>query len=1038
MRKYAVLLLFSFLFFSTALADNVTISGEVRDDDGNFVSCEAYFDGESQGTSQNGYFSITASRDADNTHGLSLVKPGYDGPSLEVATDGNISIKAYLRKIIVTGQVLSRYRYGSAYTYPVNEAAITLTNSLGQTLSAASDPSGYYKFTAVPNGTYTLNITKEGLKSVSRTVQVSGDTSLVQDTLLPATIIVTVDDSDTRAPLSGCTVFLKNMQGDVVKSDLTNSNGIATMSYGGEGDMIIQAIPHADRAVNTQTININEGVRNEATISLTRPTTVEITVDSSAESGTGSLKAAIDSAKNSSYQAIINILDGLTISVASPLIVKNNNNQPITINGRDCTLRRKASFANGPMMAIDSPYVSIAGITFNGNSAGSQIVSVQASAARISYCQFVNPGTSGQEITVSGDKSLFFNNHFTTGVDVSGRDNLFDNNTFVVPGIGINLTNSATNCAVRDNSITVTGVSTAVVSAVDRIEISNNSISNASRGIALTNSIAMYDRIIGNNTLTACAIGIDVRDRTNIVCNNTIDGGGMGKGIVVEGNGHVIYGNTIANCLDAAIEAANTSNFGISKNTISSSNKGIKIENCQTVQVKDNTIGSASGSGSIGISYATVTSPESQDNLVTGQDTAIKWDNTTNAESRSDKTINNTTDGVNLSNTVSGKFLDLFSRRNQQDLRDNSTGGAKKIFGAYSEKTYLRNNIQDNPDYTMFDNYLGEISGQTYTLSAPDLSFARVRLNAGDLFIRMAATERCAFNYWLQAGDSDVRARSLGSVELNPNQYENARMPLRSGMGMLKSQVLVQATASDNGVGPFVSYPVTVIGAQIGFDDGITGTRYATQKAWNSYTGRINNLGSASDSFTVKLIGPDGPIDSNGSYVFKVSGQDVTSQVLSSSGYQTAAITAGGYLPIELLVKPAAGVRNLTLRLKATSDTDNVDSYVSVLTFDTTRSQIKPNRYVTPQYDRSRKIVNMSIYRDSSSSGASAQAATGEVATIIIYDLSGRVVLRQETAVVSGYNTSELNTSSLGRGSYVYQVVIGGQVIARGKIAITN
>jgi len=927
---------------------------------------------------------------------------------------------------------------------PVETATVTVTYPDQSVHTGTTSADGTCLFTAVPSGTLNVEVAKDGTQTVVRDVTPSDPDTDQLFTLSRWFINVTVTDGGTAVP--GAALFLiEKASGDILNNGVTNSNGVATIVV--PDDFVSGTV--CDLRIEPHSHNYT--LKNLGAV--TASTAVQYNVSNS--------RSIVDIGSYAELNTFLTTGGGQIGRLTSDIQITAQitaDKPDKTVLGNDYTITSSIAGFLTPAIQVDADYVRFSGVKFDAQNTRKNFIHVQASYCLIYNCTILNEAANGKGITSNNPFGATPHQLTIAYCTLAGSIGLvdFDNGQF------------------RDNTQTVvSGVTESLV------EMNNESLNYRIENNSLTNPDKTANGLVPrgagawvlNNTITGCQNGISVRPSLNspkmIVNNNTITGASLGIG--VQGDGGtvgtiVLSDNTITNFDNQGVQALNVVSVVAANNDISYAGSDGFVLTTPTIYValNHNTIEHCSGKG-VSLTGLTAGSPSLRANTVrlnSGNGIELSGTNTTFTLR---KNVSASNGGKGLSVSTSGAGLTLDSTNDI--VAANSTTG---ITVNNAVAGFKRSNSSDN---STTDGDL-DIAG-TSTVNAGESSFGVIKGNTDVNLIDRDSAYRQADNYSPEEiqGVTDTINQNSGNATVVIDQpVANADLVLFFGksveelanaIGGNQQQeigifwgIIVPTTdpvTIDLGAEEYSTQPLIVAGikakkpikavvtqptvvdtvSRLGSERQPVVPRYAGPKETITIPWVITNDGNYTGNFNLRAtatVVPSGQSANWGvKYVNHADGSEITAQV-AGTGYETT-ISDTFQVDIQVTNKPGA--------------TDRIEITPIVTAGGNVESGMKATIYAAAVGIK--KAVPMvsgntlQLYvPGTQASGIQAAAAGTKTATLLIYDLSGKVIHRQDFTMETETTVVEKSLTSLGAGTYVYQIVVDGSVFDQGRFPVVR
>ncbi|MFH1576787.1 MAG: right-handed parallel beta-helix repeat-containing protein [Candidatus Margulisiibacteriota bacterium] len=921
---------------------------------------------------------------------------------------------------------------------PVENATVTATYPDQSVHVETTSADGRCLFAPVALGSYNIQVEKDGLQTVARDITLSDADTDQLFTLNRWFIDVTVSESGTAVP--GAAVILFKKAGDVfLNAGVTNANGntqiVIPDGFISGTECFLRIVPHSHDLVAkdlgaitaSKVVNVNvSNTRSTANISSFAELNSFLTTGS-AQIGvlTNNIDVPAQITINKAHKTLVG--DGYTITSSIPGILT-------------------------PAFQVDADYVRFHGVKFDAQNESKNFIHVRASYCSIYDSEILNEAANGKGITSNNDFGATPHQLTIANCTISGSVGLvafingqFRNNTQNMAAGGteamFSANNQSLNCRIENNTITANGkTATALDSRGAGAWIINNIIAGGSLGTyvkAVLNSPAV--RVI-NNTIAGCGTGMRVEGDgatwgTYVLSNNTItntDNQGIQALSVVS---LVATNNTISNAgSDGFTLTTPTTYVALDHNVIENCGaRGISITGLTggTPQLRANTSRSHGGAG-IYLS-GTNTSISSRKNVSAGS-TGMGFvvDGTNNTlDSTNDIVAANIDDGTSINNTTASfkrsSFCNNGAGKKSLSLLGTSTVKAdESTFCEIEGNTDANSRLRDVA-YREANNY-----------SPEELQGVEVTVNqnsgSGVVTIGQAVANAnliCFFGRSLEELANAVggnQEQEIGifwgfntpttdgvTIDLGPDEYST--QPL-----------IVAGSKNDKPIKAVMAQPTVIdVASKFGAERKPVVVRYAGPQATVTIPWVVTNDGNYTGNFNLKAtatVVPSGQ-DANWGVKYIAYNSDITAQIIGS-GYVTP-ISGAFQIDIQVTNRPGA--------------TDRIEIAPIVTAGGNVESGMKATVYAAAVGGK--KTVPMvsgstlQLYvPGTQTSGIQAAASGTKTATLIIFDLSGKVIHRQDFTMQADTTVVEKSLTSLGAGTYVYQIIVDGSVFDQGRFPV--
>lgn len=167
-------------------------------------------------------------------------------------------------------------------------------------------------------------------------------------------------------------------------------------------------------------------------------------------------------------------------------------------------------------------------------------------------------------------------------------------------------------------------------------------------------------------------------------------------------------------------------------------------------------------------------------------------------------------------------------------------------------------------------------------------------------------------------------------------------------------------------------------------------------------------------------------------YVVKDGTTDITSNT-ENSGDEISLSSAQKYTSISVVLMPLEKSAN-SMQLGFTLSTKGYANNYLLRNINA-QAGVEPNitgaGSSAAGYNKDTGKTSLYFVINPQASGASITASQETMATLYVFNLAGKLVYQQEVAAVAGYNLVDM--PSLGRGTYIYQLVSEGKILYSGR-----
>ena len=896
---------------------------------------------------------------------------------------------------------------------------------------------------------------------------------------LPVSTIVETDYSamiNVRAsgvPIADVPVVLKRedlpSEYNEISSGLTDGDGVVLFpglspanyqtviadadTYSGATDSFSITSAGVERTMNlalftTTTTTALPGVTTTTTTTTTTSTTTTTQdpgeVNRSALDGApGSLDFAAANASN----IVFNIpdsdpgygADGIIIGNGSGVIIdfnvanahvyaKNLDGKPIIIID-DCTFDKTVileygTFTNGVVLDGSAPNSVIRNTTFNGGN-----LTIDSLGSYINACTFNN----GARLTVASRGATIVDSIVT--ITTSPSDPAFT------------LASNSSYASILNCSFTGTGAGVGVIiNGGSNHSIIDSTFSDLAIGVNADTVETLQDVTLENSNFSGNDVAINLAGANisdfNIANVSIVDG--LDKGMSIAATNVFINDSTIANCQGDGISITGATNVDLNNVELRENGAGVMIEAGNGYDFR-NVI--ASNNRTFGIRAFNLTQ-DGQNSLIninhsTAQDNAgddIWWENIQAANAR------NLTAGMMVKISVLGGNL--------QDCTFDTLfeeGSSNEGYSIAVEST-TRNNVEsDFTNVELVNTRFGADVQGSVQVDPPTISTADIYLHTKDFVI--AGTKHHNFNaLYNRAETLNIGISSSGTGSF---LQEGKVTRIANVYDVIKAYSMNQDEVRSN----VATKNPSVFGLQAqvaGVDQSYTTgslSLYAEQnKATTAYV-RMKNLGNATGPWNVRVT----PSDLSAAWRVKVydNGANISDDALATgSGVNATATSAsyattipvGGNRDIKLIVTPSTFANDaLTLTIAMWPNNYTAATQTTTLTITPSRAQIqdiaKPITAagITTFYFNKTAVALAAGIINNTNPNASAVATSEAIsAKLYVYDLAGKKLVERVISIVDETSSVDINTLSLGRGTYVYQLVQDGRVITQGKFVIVR
>ena len=950
---------------------------------------------------------------------------------------------------------------------PIFDATVQVKDSGGTVVANPTiNPAGDFSVKGLPYGAYSVFVTPtDGSSSVptGRIIVNKNSYKTAEPIIGSATQIGgIVYDAEGRVG-DGLVVTLTDATGEK-QSNFTGPNGAYSFARIPEGQCNITVVS-TNSSASENNITVSAGEQKSQNITLQEENVSNYRVTGTGPVGQGTLVHAITWAINEATPGIdiLHIQFDMTgdpdgnneyvFEVDSSLIVRNNDGKKIVIDGAvlnrqddpSVVFRYKSGLGSDPIVNFFSDFV-LKDIVIDGNNASATMVSVRPniSLAVFDSCTFKNRGSGYiqfrswsptilksceiEDVGIRADAQMFVRNcSFSYSLDATKS--------------ALTITDSSTASAVTDSSFTNIHSNPGVLTASIRSQARKTSIRN--------------------NTIKGSGVFFQNVDSGKIVSNTF--SGCVGSAIrVIGGSGNVVAANTVVNSTGYGIAVGDgstaTSNTGIYKNVLRGNDRGINLDKTSTSALVSNRI---IGSNTRGINADADTNLRLVENRVingTGVGTLLKdqtnFKSTGNSNvnntkgivvdggsgySKGDLAVGNSDDGFQMDNdTRNLHFVDPLGRGNANyDLDINPSGVNPTITGGYFENSRIT--IWDKIQETN----LGENSlAQGGVVGGLDAAY--ILVNSKKIKYIYTANEDVTVRLFLEPllSDSEGRADAFGSLTFAETGTVGRSEDLVIGSDILNRDFLYCTETEAGILGEMVTISPSVLAPAILWgQEGqpSLGKQYFIANQWNEVDFRIVNAGNVADSYTVS---PFVTTEDSGAWAEVGVVIDGESIAVGAAAYETPEIAAqslaggaGRTLNGRFRIKPRRTSKGAVIGLSVTSTKDQEEAISASFDADVSIFRQPQVRRMAPIRKNSREY-RFYVDNEAVSQAVGFAVSSSEVATVFVYDLSGNMVLSQSFALGSDY--TDVNTSTLGKGVYVWQMIINGTVTEQGKLAITD
>jgi hypothetical protein len=165
--------------------------------------------------------------------------------------------------------------------------------------------------------------------------------------------------------------------------------------------------------------------------------------------------------------------------------------------------------------------------------------------------------------------------------------------------------------------------------------------------------------------------------------------------------------------------------------------------------------------------------------------------------------------------------------------------------------------------------------------------------------------------------------------------------------------------------------------------------------------------------------------------IYKDGSTDITSYV-EGNGYPLT-LSSAEKRTISIILMPLDS-NSGTLQISLSAYTNGYPLNIVTRSISAQGGVEPSQKFTTSSVGYNQETGKMNVYFVASSDqlgGASISATQETLAKLFIYNLSGKLVYQQDVPVSAGYNLVEVQ-ATLGRGTYIYQLVYNGKVIYSG------